>query len=113
MLNNSELSTYFDQMAMVLSAGITPEEGLDILKCDAASESGKQLLGIIFRQRVRVSGFGGCHGNTGEFPVMPPLYAYRRKSGNLDHVGFQAFSTTKGGKSFRGASVRPRQPLVN
>ena len=69
MLNNSELSTYFDQMAMVLSAGITPEEGLDILKCDAASERGKQLLGIILDSVSGGSFLADAMENTGEFPV--------------------------------------------
>ncbi|HUM82781.1 MAG TPA: type II secretion system F family protein [Lachnospiraceae bacterium] len=87
MLNNSELSTYFDQMAMVLSAGITPEEGLDILKCDAASESGKQLLGIILDSVSGGSFLADAMENTGEFPVYASaLTRIGEKSGNLDHV---------------------------
>lgn len=47
-LSNIELATFFDQMAMILHSGIPAIEGLAIMKEDAASKEGGEILETLY-----------------------------------------------------------------
>lgn len=87
MLNNSEIASFCKQTALILKAGITPAEGMDILIHDTISNEGKALL-----QQIRTSCNTGNYfyralEETGVFPqYVIRLAALGEESGNLDSV---------------------------
>ncbi|HIQ99907.1 MAG TPA: type II secretion system F family protein [Candidatus Scybalocola faecavium] len=48
-LSNTELATFFDQMAMILHAGIPSIEGLAIMGEDLSSKEGGRILNVLYR----------------------------------------------------------------
>lgn len=48
-LSNTELATFFDQMAMILHAGIPSIEGLAIMGEDLSSKEGGRTLNVLYR----------------------------------------------------------------
>ena len=49
LLSNAEIASFCRQTAMIIKAGITPAEGMEILKHDTLNKEGKELLEQILK----------------------------------------------------------------
>lgn len=88
-LTNSEIAAFCRQTALIIQAGITPAEGMDILIHDTIHESGKALLQEISDACNQGSNFYQALEGTGVFPpYVVKLVALGEESGNLDSVLF-------------------------
>lgn len=67
-LTNSEIAAFCRQTALIIQAGITPAEGMDILIHDTIHESGKALLQEISDACNQGSNFYQALEETGVFP---------------------------------------------
>lgn len=86
-LANSEIASFCRQMALIIQAGITPSEGMDILTHDTISKEGKDLLQQIGDQCRQGEYFHKALASTGVFPnYVIKLTALGEESGNLDSV---------------------------
>lgn len=87
MLTNAEIASFCKQTAMIIQAGITPAEGMDILIHDTISEDGKALLQEIATSCKKGNYFNQAVKETGVFPeYVSRLIALGEESGNLDSV---------------------------
>lgn len=87
LLSNAELAAFLNQTAMVIKAGITPAEGMDILIEDTISSEGKALLEEISHSCSRGKHFSEALADTGVFPeYVINLVTLGEESGNLDEV---------------------------
>lgn len=87
LLSNSEIAAFCRQTAMIIHAGITPAEGMDILIQDTLSKEGKELLKIIGDACKRGESFHQAMASTGLFPdYVIRLTTLGEESGNLDDV---------------------------
>ncbi len=87
LLSNAEIASFCNQTAMLLSAGITPSESMNILLHDTKAEGGREILETILS--VCVKGVPLHHGlrATGVFPeYVVRMIAIGEESGNLDIV---------------------------
>ncbi len=86
-LSNTELSTFFDQMAMILHAGIPAIEGLAIMKEDAASKEGGEILDSLYTT-MEATGF--LYTAMEDAAVFPPyateLIRIGEQTGHLEKV---------------------------
>lgn len=86
-LSNAEISSFCRQTAMIIKAGITPAEGMNILKNDTADKEGKELLEQIALSCRQGNPFHISLENTGLFPsYVIRLIALGEESGNTDDV---------------------------
>lgn len=86
-LTNTEISSFCRQTAMIIQAGITPSEGMDILLHDTLDKSGKKLLQNIGLSCKKGDHFYAALGATGVFPAyVIHSIALGEESGNLDTV---------------------------
>ena len=84
-LSNEELASFCSQTALLFQAGITPIEGLTILRSDIKSESGKLLLDEILAVCRQGERFHKGLASTGVFPeYVLHMIALGEESGNLD-----------------------------
>lgn len=86
-LSNAEIASFCNQTAMLLSAGITPVESINILLYDTKAEGGRQILESILS--VCTKGVPLHHGlrESGVFPeYVIRMIAIGEESGNLDVV---------------------------
>jgi len=87
LLSNAELAAFLNQTAMIIKAGITPAEGMEILKEDTLSSEGKKLLNEISDSCLRGLHFSEALQETGVFPeYVINLVTLGEESGNLDTV---------------------------
>lgn len=87
LLSNSEIASFCRQTAMIIKAGITPAEGMDILTHDTASSDGKALLEQISQSCKQGNPFYQSLEETGVFPdYVTRLIALGEESGNTDDV---------------------------
>lgn len=87
LLSNSEIAAFCRQTAMIIHAGITPAEGMDILIQDTISKDGKELLQKIGNACKRGEHFHQAIASTGLFPdYVIKLVTLGEESGNLDDV---------------------------
>lgn len=87
LLSNSEIAAFCRQTAMIIHAGITPAEGMDILIQDTVSKEGKELLQKIGNACKRGEYFHQAMASTGLFPdYVIKLTTLGEESGNLDDV---------------------------
>ena len=77
-LSEEQLSHFFEQLAMLLSAGITPEEGLDIMLRD---KDNVDLAGVCRQLQEQIS-HGMCLSESLQASGVFPSYAIR-----LLHIG--------------------------
>lgn len=87
LLSNAEIASFCSQTAMLLSAGITPSESMNILLHDTKAEGGREIIETILS--VCVKGVPLHHGlkETGVFPMyVIRMIAIGEESGNLDVV---------------------------
>lgn len=86
-LSNAEIASFCKQTAMIIKAGITPAEGMEILVNDTISEEGKALLKEISLSCSKGNYFHQAVSETGVFPdYVTRLIALGEESGNLDAV---------------------------
>ena len=87
LLSNSEIAAFCRQTAMIIHAGITPAEGMDILIQDTVTKEGKELLKTIGDACKRGEYFHQAMASTGLFPdYVIRLTTLGEESGNLDDV---------------------------
>lgn len=87
LLSNSEIAAFCRQSAMIIHAGITPAEGMNILVQDTVSKEGKELLQQIGNACKRGEYFHQAMASTGLFPdYVIKLTTLGEESGNLDDV---------------------------
>lgn len=87
LLSNAEIASFCRQTAMILKAGITPAEGMDILMHDTVSNDGKELLEQISTYCRQGNPFFEALEQTGVFPeYVIRLVALGEESGNADNV---------------------------
>lgn len=87
LLTNSEIASFCSQTAMILNAGITPAEGMNILLADTKDPKGKAILEEILSSCRQGESF--CHAltATGVFPdYVLHMVELGEESGNLDDV---------------------------
>ena len=86
-LSNTEIAAFCRQTALIIKAGITPAEGMDILIHDTVSKEGKELLTQIGNACKQGEYFSKALEQTGVFPnYVIKLTALGEESGNLDTV---------------------------
>lgn len=87
LLSNTEISAFCRQTAMIIKAGITPAEGMDILAHDTIGNEGKNLINHIGDACKNGEPFYQAMESTGVFPnYVVKLTALGEESGNLDAV---------------------------
>lgn len=87
LLSNAEIASFCRQTAMIIKAGITPAEGMDILLNDTVNKEGKELLQKISDSCKQGNPFFEALEGTGVFPdYMIKLIALGEESGNTDDV---------------------------
>ncbi len=87
LLSNVEIVSFCRQTAMIIKAGITPAEGMNILKNDTADNEGKALLEQISLSCRSGNPFFMALEETGVFPdYVIKLIALGEESGNTDNV---------------------------
>ncbi len=86
-LSNAEVASFCRQTAMIIKAGITPAEGMNILMNDTADKDGKALLEQISTSCRRGNPFHMALEESGLFPsYVIKLIALGEESGNTDDV---------------------------
>ena len=84
-LSNAEVASFCSQIAMLLQAGITPMEGINIMLSDTKDPSGKELLTQIRDICRQGELFHKALADTGMFPdYVLHTIALGEESGNLD-----------------------------
>ena len=87
LLSNTEISSFCRQMALIIQAGITPAEGVDILIHDTINKEGKELLQQIGEACRNGEYLHQAIASTEVFPnYVITLIALGEESGNLDSV---------------------------
>lgn len=87
MLSNAEIASFCRQTSLIIQAGITPAEGMEILIHDTISEDGKALLEHISEDCRRGYRFKDALENTDVFPAyVIRLIALGEEAGSLDSV---------------------------
>lgn len=87
LLSNSEIASFCRQTAMIIKAGITPAEGMDILIHDTQNQEGRELLEQISLSCKQGNPFYQSLEATGMFPdYVIRLIALGEESGNTDDV---------------------------
>lgn len=86
-LSNTELSVFFEQMGMILNAGITPAEGISVMTEDAATDDAKTILSAIEETYNGGSTFYQALESSHVFPKYAlNLVRIGEESGNLEEV---------------------------
>jgi len=86
-LNNSELSTFFDQMAMILHSGISVIEGIAIMKDDAYTKEGEAILQTIYDQMEETGCLYTSLVHSGVFPPYAlELIHIGEETGHLEKI---------------------------
>jgi len=93
LLTNSEIALFCGQTAMILRAGITPAEGMNILLSDTKDPKGREIIEKILKTCRQGEPFHKALTISGVFPdYVLHMVALGEESGNLDNV-MQALST--------------------
>lgn len=87
MLSNYELMTFFDQLSLILKSGISSLEGISIMKEDADTKEGQELLNQIYEQ-LEMTGY--LHESLSASEVFPDyalaMIDLGERTGCLDEV---------------------------
>ena len=87
LLTNSEIASFCGQTAMILRAGITPTEGMNILLSDTKDVKGQEIIENILNVCRQGETFHDALEATGVFPdYVLHMVALGEESGNLDDV---------------------------
>ena len=86
-LSNTEISSFCDQTALILSAGITPVEGMRILLSDTKDAQGRKIISDILEICEHGEAFSKAIAATGVFPdYAVHMVAVGEESGKTDEV---------------------------
>lgn len=86
-LSNTEISSFCDQTALILSAGITPVEGMRILLSDTEDTQGRKIISEILEICERGEPFSKALAHTGVFPdYAVNMVTVGEESGKTDEV---------------------------
>ena len=86
-LNNNELSSLARQLSMLLHSGISVLESVSILREDAASSDGKEILGGLYERLEETGEFAEAMQQTGWFPdYFQKMTALGEQSGTLEET---------------------------
>lgn len=86
-LSNTEISSFCDQTALILSAGITPVEGMRILLSDTEDAQGRKIISEILEICERGEPFSKALAHTGVFPdYAVNMVTVGEESGRTDEV---------------------------
>lgn len=86
-LSNNELTTFFDQMAMVLHSGISAIEGISMMREDIDSKDGLQVLDTIYKSLEETGNFYTALSDSGVFPEYAlELVNIGEQTGHLEKV---------------------------
>lgn len=87
LLSNAEIASFCRQAALITKAGITPAEGMEILKHDTINKEGKELLEQISASCRKGNPLFQALEETGVFPgYVVKLISLGEESGNTDDV---------------------------
>lgn len=87
LMTNKELALFCDQFAMILDAGLTHSDGINIMMEDAASTEGKQILETILEGLHEGKRLHEAAAETGVFPKYTlDMMEIGERSGKLDEV---------------------------
>lgn len=113
-LSNAEIASFCGQTAMILNAGITPYEGMNILLQDTKDAKGKELIEQIIEVCGQGETFYKALSETGVFPdYVLHMVELGEQSGNLDDV-MKALTTYYEHEDVIADSIRSavRYPLI-
>lgn len=86
-LSNTEISSFCDQTALILSAGITPVDGMRILLSDTKDSQGREIISAILDVCERGEKFSEALKTTGVFPdYVINMVQIGEEAGNTDGV---------------------------
>ena len=86
-LNNNELSSLARQLSMLLHSGISVLESVSILREDAASSDGKEILDGLYECLEETGEFAEAMQQTGWFPdYFQKMTALGEQSGTLEET---------------------------
>lgn len=114
LLSNAEISSFCSQTAMILNAGITPYEGMNILLQDTTDAKGKALIEEIIGVCGQGESFTTALKSTGVFPeYVLHMVELGEQSGNLDDV-MQSLTAYYDHEEMIADSIRSavRYPLI-
>lgn len=87
MLSNSEISSFCSQVVMILNAGITPAEGMNILLQDTKDTGGREIIQMILESCNQGESFYHAISTCNVFPdYVLHMIQLGEESGNLDVV---------------------------
>lgn len=86
-LSHLEIASFCDQTALILSAGISPVEGMRILLSDTKDKSGQEIIKQILNSIEVGNHFSEALDSTGVFPdYVVNMVKIGEESGNTDDV---------------------------
>ncbi|MDD3204634.1 MAG: type II secretion system F family protein [Lachnospiraceae bacterium] len=87
MLSNTEISSFCEQIALILNAGITPVEGMGILVSDTKNAEGRIIIQSIWNVCKAGESFYTAVKSSGVFPdYVLHMISIGEESGRLDEV---------------------------
>ncbi len=86
-LSNRELSSFCEQMSMILNSGITPIDGLNLMLSDASDKYTAQVLSDVIEHTKEGNGFGNALEASGYFPdYVISMTKIGEESGSTDTI---------------------------
>lgn len=86
-LTKLEIASFCDQIAMIIKAGITPKDGLELMLSDAKDQATKDLLEALLVHSRQGESFSKCVKESGYFPkYVINMIALGEETGDLDDV---------------------------
>ena len=86
-LTKLEIASFCDQMAMIIKAGITPKDGLELMLTDAKDQGTKEIIESLLVYSRQGESFSFCVKECGFFPMyVVSMIALGEETGQLDDV---------------------------
>jgi len=86
-LNKQEIASFCDQMSMIIKAGITPKDGLELMLSDSKDAATRDVLDELLIYSRQGEPFSTCVKESGYFPnYVINMIALGEETGQLDDV---------------------------
>lgn len=86
-LTKLEIASFCDQMAMIIKAGITPKDGLELMLTDTKDAGTLEVINALLEYSRQGEAFSVCVKNSGFFPrYVINMIAMGEETGQLDDV---------------------------
>ena len=86
-LSKQEIASFCDQMSMIIKAGITPKDGLELMLSDSKDAATKAVLEELLIYSRQGDPFSSCVKSSGYFPnYVINMIALGEETGQLDDV---------------------------